>query len=181
MNRSTTRNAVRGAAALAAFVLSITPAVALNSRATAGTTTLGTGTWMATPVLTATSANTQTSLYINSLNKKNNTYFWVRNFGTFALQSFTISQAVAATGQSPTVEIQYCSGTWDPTKDTCSGTITVLLSTADGLTSSAPVALPIPVGGSVELAAHPTKNGMATTISTSVSRANIRVASTSNA
>lgn len=181
MTRSTARNVAQAAAALAAFALSITPAVALNSRATAGTTSIGTGSWLATPVLTATSTNTQAALYINSLNKKNNTYFWVRNFGTLALQSFTISQVVAATGQSPTVEIHYCSGTWDPTKDTCSGTITVLLSTGDGLTSSAPVALPIPVGGSLELAAHPTKNGMATTISTSVGRSNIRVARTSNA
>lgn len=171
----------RGAITLAAFVLSISPAVALSGSATAGTTTIGTGSWLATPVLTATSANSQTALAINSLNKKNNTYFWVRNFGTFALQSFTIAQSVAATGQSPTVEIQYCSGVWDPTKDTCSGTISVLLSTGDGLSGSATVALPIAVGSSIELAAHPTKNGMATTISTIVSRANIRAARTHNA
>lgn len=139
---------------------------------------LGTGTWMVTPVLTSTSVNTKTSLYINSLNKKNNTYFWVRNFGTFSLQSFTISQVVAATGQSPTVEIQQCSGIWDVTKDTCSGAITVLLSTGDGLSGSASVSLPIPVGGAVEFAAHPTRNGMATTISASVSRLGIRAAHT---
>ena len=140
-----------------------------------------TPTWLATPVLTATSTNTQTSLSINSLNKKNNTYFWVRNYGTFALQSFTIAQVVAPTGQSPTVEIHYCSGTWDVMKDLCSGTLTVLLSTGDGLSGSALVPIAIPVGGSIELAAHPTKNGMATTISASVSRANIRAARTSHA
>ena len=181
MTRLTARALRRGVTALSALVLSIPPAVALNSSATAGTTTLGSGTWLATPVLTATSTNTQTSLSINSLNKKNNTYFWVRNYGTFALQSFTIAQVVAPTGQSPTVEIHYCSGTWDVMKDLCSGTLTVLLSTGDGLSGSALVPIAIPVGGSIELAAHPTKNGMATTISANVSRANIRAARTSHA
>lgn len=179
MNRSTVL--VRVASALFTVALSIVPPIALTSSAIAGTTTLGTGSWAVTPVLTATSANTLAPLSINSLNKKNNTYFWVRNFGTFDLQSFTIAQTVSPTGQSPTVEIQYCNGVWDVTKDTCSGTITVLLSTGDGLSGSASVALPIAVGGAVELAAHPTKNGMATTISSSVSRSSVRAARTNNA
>ena len=181
MKTTTARIASSCLAALLAMPLLVEPAVALTGRATAGTTTLSTGTWAAAPVTTATSPNSQTALYINSLNKKNNTYFWVRNFGSFAIQSFTLAQSVAATGQSPTVEIQWCSGVWDTTRDTCSGTITVLLSTGDGLTSSALVALPIAVGSSIELAAHPTKNGMATTISTSVARTSIRGARTSNA
>lgn len=168
----------RAIAALLVVMQSMMPAVAISSGATAGTTSLSTGTWAVAPVLTSTSSNSFSSLLINSLSTKKNSYFWVRNFGSFAVQSFTISQTVTQTGRSPTVEIRSCDGVWDTTKDTCSGTITTLLSTGDGLSGSAQVPIALTVGAAVELAAYPTKNGMQTTISASVSRSSLRGATT---
>ena len=156
-----------------AFVTGV-PAVAIGSSATAGTTALSTGVWAVTPVATATSSNSGTAIAISSLSTKKNSYFWVRNFGTFDVTAFTVSQVVAPTGRSPSVEIRTCSGVWDTTRDTCSGVITTVLATADGQSGSALVQIPLAVGAAVELAAYPTKNGMATTISTSVDRAAIR-------
>ena len=154
----------------------VVSAVAVEGRATAGTTTLATGRWAVAPVLTSTSANPGIGLLVNSLSTKKNSYFWVRNYGTFDVTSFTIGQSVSATGRSPTVEIRACTGIWDTTKDTCSGTIVPLLSTPDGQANAASVAIPLLVGAAVELAAYPTKNGMTTTISASVDRTSIRAA-----
>ena len=150
------------------------PVVAMDSRATAGTTFVRSGRWLVAPVLNETSPNPGAGLLINSLSTKKNSYFWARNFGNVAVQSFTIAQTVAITGRSPSVEIRACTGTWDVVRDTCSGTIVVLLSTADGQTNSAVAAIPLPVGGAVQLAAYPTKNGMTTTISASVNRSSVR-------
>lgn len=167
---------IRRGIAVAAMLCSqlALPAVALDSGVTAGTTVLATGSWAVTPVLTQTSPNSGTALAVNSLSTKKNSYFWVRNVGTFDVQSFTIAQAVSATGRSPSVEIRACTGSWDVTRDTCSGTILVLLSTPDGQSNSAVVAIGLAVGAAIELAAYPTKNGMATAISASVQRSSIR-------
>ena len=153
---------------------SVLPAVALGSSATAGSTAISTGRWAVTPVATATSANTATAFLINSLSTKKNSYFWVRNFGTYAVSGFTVTQVVSPTGRSPSVEIRACSGVWDIVRDTCTGTITTLLATSDGASGSVFVALPLTVGAAVQLAAYPTKNGMSTAVSTSVDRAAIR-------
>lgn len=168
-------------AATLVVLQSILPAAALMGSATAGTTRLSTGTWLVTPVLTATSANSQTALSINSLSTKKNSYFWIRNFGSFDLQHFTVGQTVSPTGRSPSVEIRSCSGAWDVTKDTCSGTITTLLATNDGQANSVVIAIPLPVGAAIQLAAYPTKNGMATSISAYAERSGVRAARTSNA
>ena len=162
-----------------AFVTGV-PAVAIGSSATAGTTALSTGVWAVTPVATATSSNSGTAIAISSLSTKKNSYFWVRNFGTFDTTAFTVSQVVAPTGRSPSVEIRTCSGVWDTTRDTCSGVITTVLTTADGQSGSALVHLPLAINASVQLAAYPTKNGMATTVSTSVDRTAIRPRTVSN-
>ena len=181
MKMSTARRIAGSIALLVAVLQLATPAVALNGSATAGTTRLATGTWLVTPVLTATSANSQAALSINSLSTKKNSYFWIRNFGSFDLQHFTVGQTVSPTGRSSTVEIRRCDGTWDTAKDTCSGTISTLLTTNDGQSGSVVVPIPIPVGAAVQLAAYPTKNGMATAISAYADRSAVRAARTSNA
>lgn len=173
MNRRA-RIAVRTAAVFLLCAHPVMSAVAVESRVTAGTTSLGTGRWAVAPVLSSTAANPGTGLLVNSLSTKKNSYFWVRNYGSYDITSFTIGQNVSATGRSPTVEIRACTGVWDITKDTCSGTIVVLLSTPDGQANAASVPIPLAVGAAVELAAYPTKNGMTTTISASVDRTSIR-------
>ena len=167
---------IRFAAVVLLCAQPVVSAVAVESRATAGTTTLVTGRWSVAPVPTSISPNPGTGLLVNSLSTKKNSYFWVRNYGTYDLTSFTIGQNVSATGRSPTVEIRACTGAWDTTRDTCSGTIVVLLSTPDGQAGAALVPMPLAVGAGVELAAYPTKNGMTTTISASVDRTSIRAA-----
>lgn len=154
--------------------MTVVPAVALGSSATAGTTALSTGVWAVTPVATPTSSNSGTAIAINSLSTKKNSYFWVRNFGTFDVTAFTVSQVVAPTGRSPSVEIRTCSGVWDTTRDTCSGVIATVLTTSDGATGTATVPIALLVGEAVQLAAYPTKNGMATAVSASVDRTAIR-------
>ena len=126
------------------------------------------------PVATSTSTSTGSAFLINSLSTKKNSYFWVRNVGTFATTGFIISQVVSPTGRSPSVEIRSCSGVWDVVKDTCTGVVTTLLTTSDGASSAATVPIPLLVGEAVQLAAYPTKNGMTTAVSASVDRTAIR-------
>lgn len=169
--RHTTLNVI---AAMVLAMQSGLPAVALGSSATAGTTTLSTGRWAVTPGATSTSSTTGAAFLINSLSTKKNSYFWVRNVGTFATSNFIVSQVVSPTGRSPSVEIRSCSGIWDTTRDTCTGVITTLLTTSDGASSAATVPIPLLVGEAVQLAAYPTKNGMTTAVSASVDRTAIR-------
>lgn len=166
--------AVLTTAVLALVTQSGVPAVALGSSATAGITAISTGTWAVTPLASASALNTGTALVINSLNTRKNSYFWVRNFGTYAVNAFAVGQVVAQTGRSPSVEIRACSGVWDVTRDTCSGVITTLLSTGDGQSGSVTAQISIPSGEAIQLAAFPTRNGMSTSVSTSVDRSAIR-------
>ena len=116
-----------------------------NAASTSRNVAITSDVWSAAPVLSSDDQSTPSgSLTISSIAQEetaavSGTFFSVKNFGTLALNSFTISQVVSDQAQirnTTTVVIQSCSGEWIESAiasaDACEdGTISSLLNSTD--------------------------------------------------
>ena len=105
-------------------------------------------------------------------------YFNIINTGTIDLISINIQQTVNTTA-GKAIDIQTCGATWDELSDTCSGTITTIMTTIGsgaGANSPQTVAwtITIAAGGSIRVRALSTELGKTSTVSVWVTNANIR-------
>ncbi|PRY39595.1 hypothetical protein [Umezawaea tangerina] len=170
---------------VAVALVAALPGAALGStRGAAAGSPVGTATlsWSAVLVDGAGAVQTGKPLSVSwGIGDRTPRFGGVRNSGTAALTGQTYTAAVSGLLPSP-VWVDACvGGTWNTTANTCSGTVTQLVTSSAG---SAPAATAVPVGGQLDLRVSLTAalSGSTTaSIGVSVTNgANTRAATTTN-
>lgn len=138
MNSTTRRVAAVAVALLVVTVTGTSAAVAaLQARAT-GSGTVSTGTWSVVPTVASAAPYPTGRLSLSfARNGKASpvpAYFWLVGTGTFPVAAIS---STITTSPAATAKIELCSTTWNEATGTCTGTITILDTTATGATTSA--------------------------------------------
>jgi hypothetical protein len=112
-------------------------------------------------------------------------YLYLRNTGSIILQSFRVAVTqVRLTGNANSQEIFFercVAGSWNPSTNLCSGSVTLIGRASDGQLSL--TNLNLAVGSSVEVRARTLPNNQSTfetTLATQVRRSDFRIAETRN-
>jgi hypothetical protein len=150
----------------------------------AATNTVTSGTWKALPTTLGSPPYLTQSLVLTfalSVTPPPAQYFWVVNTGSLTLTGATYTVGITGT-PGASASISACvGGTWNESSGACSGSITTLVTTAAG--SAASVVVPAAAGASIRLRASVTSAltlADIVTVGVSVSRSQVRAATSSN-
>ena len=168
-------------------VLGISTAKLAIAGGTAGNATAAqtvtSGTWKALPTTLGSPPYLTQSLVLTFLLGASPPpqYFWVVNTGSLTLSGATYTVGITGTPGASASIAACVGGTWNESTGACSGTITTLVTTATGSAASAVV--PAAAGSSIRLRASVTSAltiADVVTVGVSVSRSQVRAATSSN-